>query len=64
MAAVYDYYNGDVLTQGLQGCNTCDEALKAAKQIASTRKIKVVLEDDDGQWVVFPSGKVEELGGD
>lgn len=57
MAAIYNYQTGDFITQGLQGCTMCDEALQIARHEAATRNEPVVLEDDDGQWVVSPDGK-------
>lgn len=56
MAAIYDAKNGDTITEGLQGCDTSDEALKAARRIAKERGVPVLLDDDDGRWNVHPDG--------
>lgn len=53
MASVYTM-DGNELTTGLQGCNTCDEAILAAQRIADRLSEDVHLEDDDGDWVVHP----------
>ena len=57
MATVYDYEEGYTITDGLQGCRVCDEAITVARSIARDRKEPVVLEDDDGTWLVPPKGK-------
>jgi hypothetical protein len=62
MAAVYDM-DGHAITEGLQGCKVCDEAIQAARAIASRRDEAVVLEDDDGHWIVHPNGTVEDAAG-
>jgi len=56
MAAIYDYATGYAITEGLQGCETCDEAIDMAIEIAAERGVPVVLEDDDGNWLVKPDG--------
>jgi hypothetical protein len=58
MATIFDN-NGDELTAGLQGSSVCDEALMAAREFAKERDETVLLEDDDGRWLVHPNGKCE-----
>lgn len=60
MAAIYDL-DGTALTEGLQGCETCDEALQVARRMAAKRGEAVHLDDDDGEWLVYPDGSVEEV---
>lgn len=55
MASIYDVETGDVLTEGLQGCNTCDEAIQVAQRAADERSADVLLDDDDGEWIVHPT---------
>ena len=54
MAAIYDTQNGNLITDGLQGCTKCDEAIQAAKRIADDLGEDVPLVDDDGEWIVHP----------
>ena len=61
MAAIYDMDTGDTITDGLQGCNRCDEALDMARAIAAERGVSVHLSDDDGQWAVAPDGACTRL---
>lgn len=56
MAAIYDIETGNTLTEGLQGCKTCEEAIQHAKQFADESGRSVQLSDDDGDWEVFPAG--------
>ena len=56
MAAIYDIETGNTLTEGLQGCNACDEAIQHAKRFADEAGHSVQLSDDDGDWEVFPAG--------
>jgi hypothetical protein len=63
MASILNYQTGEYITQGLQGSNSCDEAIQMATRMANERQEPVVLDDDDGQWVVNPDGSVEESGG-
>jgi len=51
--------DGEHIAQGLQGCNVCDEALQHARRVAKERDEGVVLEDDDGNWLVYPDGSCE-----
>lgn len=60
MASILDYQTGEYITQGLQGCKTCDEAIQMARRMAAERQKPVVLDDDDGQWVIQPDGSAEE----
>ena len=55
MAAVYTLDGGELCT-GLQGCDTCDEAIQAAWQHADQLAADVHLQDDDGDWLVHPKG--------
>lgn len=57
MAAIYDYETGNIICDGLQGRRVCDEAIQAARSIAAERGEAVHLEDDDGDWLVTPSGR-------
>ena len=54
MAAIYTM-DGNELTAGLQGCNTCDEAIQAAHLLADSLGTDVHLVDDDGEWIVHPA---------
>ncbi len=56
MAAIYDIDTGSELTTGLQGCNICNEALQVAEGLADLMGRDVHLVDDDGEWLVHPSG--------
>lgn len=53
MAAIYTM-DGDELTDGLQGCSVCDEAIEAACRTADRLGADVHLSDDDGDWIVHP----------
>jgi len=55
MAAIYDA-DGYTITDGLQGCNVCNEAIRAAQVCADERGEAVTLSDDDGEWLVHPKG--------
>ena len=59
MATIYnlDYEH---ISEGLQGSSICDEAIDAARAIAFERNEEVVLEDDDGCWIVRPDGSSVE----
>lgn len=61
MAEIYSYQTADTLAAGLQGCNTCDEALQMARELAAERHETVVLEDDDGNWAISPDGDRKKL---
>lgn len=61
MAAIYDS-GGDVLTDGLQGSDNCDEAVIAARNWARRLGKPVILDDDDGRWQVDPDGSITEDG--
>ena len=61
MAAIYDFETNDELTVGLQGCEMCDEALIAAKEMAAEHGTSVELVDDDGRWEVKPNGTRSRL---
>ena len=57
MATVYDL-NHETLADGLQGCDTCDEAIQMARKIAAERGEQVLLVDDDGEWILNPDGSL------
>ena len=59
MAEIYSK-NGEEITAGLQGSSVCNEAIRAAKNIARDRGEEVMLQDDDGRWTVYPDGTAEE----
>lgn len=56
MASIYTL-DGETITVGLQGCDMCDEAIIVAERIADRRKETVMLDDDDGEWCVYPAGE-------
>ena len=56
MSAVYSL-SGEVLADGLQGSRVCDEAWQSARRIAIDIGEEVHLVDDDGEWIVPPSGR-------
>ena len=60
-AALYDYETGDVITEGLQGAFTTDDAINAARDAARHLRAPVLLVDDDGEFVVYANGRVDEL---
>lgn len=55
MAKILDPHDGQLLTDGLQGCDTCDEAIQTAQRMADARGRDVHLVDDDGEWLVHPA---------
>lgn len=61
MAAIYDVTDGSTLTEGLEGCSRSDQALRIARRMAADRGEAVHLSDDDGEWLVLPSGDVTGL---
>lgn len=61
MANIYSI-DGMYLAEGMQGSSVCDEAWLAAKSIAAERDEDVMLEDDDGNWIIHPDGSREEAG--
>jgi len=54
MAELYDLQTGYTITEGLQGSSVCDEAIIIARSEARQRGRIVLLDDDDGQWLVGP----------
>jgi hypothetical protein len=54
MATIYDYETGQEMTCGLQGSSVCDVAIRVAQDLADHKDEPVVLEDDDGVWLVHP----------
>lgn len=61
MSSIYTYETGETLCEGLQGSNVCDQAIQTAKELAAEREEEVVLEDDDGNWLVDPDGSCTSL---
>lgn len=61
MATIYRAKNGEHLSEGLQGSSVCDEAMIAAVADAKHLGEDVILEDDDGTWLVSPDGSREEF---
>jgi hypothetical protein len=61
MAYILDWNDNSLITEGLQGCIVCDEAVQIARQIAQERRAPVVLNDDDGWWRVGPRGGIRRL---
>tara|TARA_Y100000310_G_scaffold339131_1_gene430859 strand:- start:58 stop:249 length:192 start_codon:yes stop_codon:yes gene_type:complete len=61
MANIYDE-NGNYLAQGLQGCNKCDEAWQSAVAFARQKNEDVILEDDDGDWLIDNHGRRTDYG--
>ncbi|MFM1991296.1 MAG: hypothetical protein RJA99_4253 [Pseudomonadota bacterium] len=59
MATIYTT-DGDYLSQGLQGSDVCDHAIQTARMWAEQRNEAVVLEDDDGVWLVQPDGSTSD----
>lgn len=57
MSASIHTTDGETITEGLQGSRVCDAAIQAARRIAASRGAAVVLDDDDGSWLVAPSGR-------
>ena len=64
MAAIYDYQTADTLSDGLQGSKVCDEARRTAQKKAAELGKAVVLEDDDGCWLINTKGDVLPLSKD
>lgn len=62
MATIYDAETANTITDGLQGSSVCDEAILAAKRIAANLDKDVILDDDDGYWLVDTDGDVREIG--
>lgn len=63
MSTIYDWAPGSdgmPLTDGIQGSSVCDAAIDTALRLAAARGTQVLLEDDDGWWIVHPKGGVEE----
>ncbi len=55
MAAIYSM-DGNTITEGLQGCDICDEAIDMAMRMAKEFGEPVLLDDDDGEWIVPVEG--------
>lgn len=53
--------DGNILTQGLQTADVCNEAIRVARSTAAQRSEDVVLDDSDGVWLVRPDGKAVEI---
>lgn len=58
MASIYSV-DGNEISLGLQGSDVCDEAWQAAVAIAEERGEPVWLDDDDGEWIIYPDGSRE-----
>lgn len=56
-------YNSEAypITDGLQGSDICDDAIRTALRIAADRDESVFLDDDDGLWLVEPDGTVGKV---
>jgi hypothetical protein len=61
MASVYDLATGHTITEGLQGCRVCDQAIQVAADLAKIHNKTVILDDDDGEWLVGPRGRVRKF---
>lgn len=61
MAGIYNYLTTDTITDGLRGSTWSDDARQTAHSIAREKCQPVVLEDDDGIWLVYPDGTRETL---
>lgn len=61
MASIYDINTGHEITTGLQGSKVCDQAIICAKQIAVRKRETVILDDDDGEWLVGPRGGIRRF---
>lgn len=61
MANIYNM-DAEYLSEGLQGSAECDEAINAARDWSTSLDADVMLEDDDGNWIVHPDGSREEAG--
>ena len=56
MAAIYDARDWTTITEGLQGCVTCDEGMQTVERMIREGDYPdgLVLADDDGEWLVTP----------
>ena len=61
MATIYRASDASIITDGLQGSNVCDEAIQAAQALAAADDEDVILEDDDGYWLISPDGRGSEV---
>jgi hypothetical protein len=59
MATMYDYDTGNVLMADMEGRNVSGFANDATRFWSFISGRILVLEDDDGKWIVHPDGKVE-----
>lgn len=59
IATIYDF-NGNILSDGLQTSDVCDEAIRIAKEWATERDEPVYLDDSDGSWEIEPDGTITE----
>jgi len=60
-ATIYTSDTLEIITDGLQTCRVCDEALNTARELAGERGELVLLEDADGLWLVPRAGKCMEV---
>jgi len=61
MASLFDLRSGHTITEGLQGSSVCNDALRIARARAKESKRSVLLEDDDGDWIVGPRGGIRKM---
>lgn len=54
-ASIYTH-GGELVTEGLNTCESSDQAIKVARAIAEERGESVILEDSDGLWCVADTG--------
>ncbi len=59
MAHILDR-QGDFITEGLQSCTVCDDAINLALKLAAKRNESVFLVDEDGNWQVHPNGHIDQ----
>ena len=61
MASLFDLLSGHTITEGLQGSDICNDALRTARAIAKETKRSVLLDDDDCEWIVGPRGGIRKM---
>jgi hypothetical protein len=61
MASIYDLNTGHTITVGVQGSSVSTEARNMARRIAKDRNRSVLLEDDNGDWIVGPRGRIRAM---
>ena len=60
MAAIYDAYTAETITEVLQSRTVCDEAIQAALSLARDLGKSVVLDDDGELQTIHPDGSIED----